>query len=596
MKDRDTAAASERLEAHLAGHGHLWLVALCVAAFLLTYLAPVDASFSDPWGSLLTAQAIVEHGTIRLDAYTADMRWAYEPLPPASNGHKYDYFPLGTSLFAVPAVWLARLRGEHMIYEEDNEALQNMLSSLTVVAAALLIWAACRRGLSRSAAMAITVALVFGSPIASTLGTALWSSDLALVLGLGTVLLVVAYERRPIDRRAELALGVLVFFAYLCRPTMALLLPLLAFYLGNRRRRLPVIFITTAVGLFAVFVLFSWRELGMFLPPYYQPSRLGTDHFWQAMAGHLLSPSRGILIGSPFLILSFAGLAAWPRFLVRDRLVQLALGWIGLHWVTISLFHNWWGGWSFGARLFTEALPAFLLLTILVARLARERLPARRRRAAGAAFLAAAAFAAFVHSHQGLFNVYAILWNDGIDRDAGRVFDWRYPQFLASPESLGAHAREAKLLARPAVSFGEAILPTSEHVVFEGWSIPEGGGAWRWSRSQRSRILFRFAESSLDAPRPVLEIEAGTYQPQVVRVRLNGIDVGTIRSERNWDPSIYRLAFSPEVLEKARRTLPGSRIFELELEIPGAVLVDEGIHQRRIGVCLRRVTLWAESA
>ena len=39
---------------------------LCVCAFLLTYLASVDASFSDPWGTLLTTQAILEHGTIRL--------------------------------------------------------------------------------------------------------------------------------------------------------------------------------------------------------------------------------------------------------------------------------------------------------------------------------------------------------------------------------------------------------------------------------------------------------------------------------------------------------------------------------------------------
>ncbi len=598
MKYHGTAAhekPEKGLEAHLARHGHLWLSVLCVSAFLLTYLAPVDASFSDPWGSLVTAQAIAEHGTIRLDSYTADVRWTYHPLPPASNGHSYDYFPLGTSLLAVPAVWLARLRGEDMIYPEDNRALQNSLSSLTVVAAALLIWAAGRHGLSRSATFALTFAFVFGSPIASTLGTALWSSNLALVLGLGAVLLVVAHERRPLGRRTELALGALVFFAYLCRPTMALLLPPLAAYLGISRRRNPTLFIAAVSGLFALFVLFSWRELGTLLPPYYQPSRLGTDHFWQAMAGHLLSPSRGVLVGSPFLLLGFAGLALWPRRLGRDRLVQLALSWIGLHWVAVSMFHHWWGGWSFGSRLFTEVLPAFLLLLITVARTARDRLSPPRRRAAGAVFLAAAAFATLVHSHQGLYNVYAILWNDGIDSDAGRVFDWRYPQFLASPESLGAHAREAKLLARPAVSFGEAILPTSEHVVFEGWSIPEGDGAWRWSKGHQARILFRLAEPLPDAPRPVLEIEAGTFRPQVVRVRLNGTFIGTIRSEHNWDPSVYRLTFPAEVLEKARRPLPGSRIFELELEIPGAVPVGEGIHQRRIGVCLRRLTLRAEN-
>ncbi len=71
-----------------------------LCAFLLTHLASVDAALSDPWGTLLTAQAILEHGTIRLDAYATDVRWVYEPLASADNGHVYNYFPLGTSLFA----------------------------------------------------------------------------------------------------------------------------------------------------------------------------------------------------------------------------------------------------------------------------------------------------------------------------------------------------------------------------------------------------------------------------------------------------------------------------------------------------------------
>jgi hypothetical protein len=587
-----TAEAGERgLEAHLESHGHLWLAALCVSAFLLTYLAPVDASMSDPWGTLLTAQSILEHGTIRLDAYAADVRWDYRRMPPAANGHVYDYFPIGTSILALPAVALARLRGRDMIYPEDNQALQNSLSSLTVVAAALLTWALCRRFLPRSASLAVSAAFVFGSSIASTLGSALWSTDLALVLGLACTLWIASSPPRRLGAGAELALGALVFMAYLCRPTMALLAPLLAAYLWAAGRRFPGVFVATVAGLSALFMLFTWRESGTLLPPYYQPGRLGTRRFSQALVGHLLSPSRGLLVGSPFLLLPLAGLAIWPERLARDRLVRLALAWIGLHWITISLFHNWWGGWSFGSRLFADALPAFLLLTVRVAAVARDRLSPAGRRAAGAAFLAFAAFAAFVHSHQGLYNVHAMVWNDGIDASGpARVFDWRYPQFLASPRSLGAHAREQVLLASQAVAAGEALLPESGKAVFEGWSSPEGQGAWRWSKSRRARVLFKAARSLGEARELVLEIEAGTYQPQVVEIRLNGAAVGTMRSERDWEPAIYRFELGAEALARAREPLPGVRLFELELEVPGAVLVDEGPYQRWLGVCLRRLT------
>ena len=580
-----------KLESHLRRHGHLWLAALCVSAFLLTYLAPVDASSSDPWGTLLTSQAMIEHGTIRLDAYFGDVRWEYRRVPPAANGHVYNYFPVGTSILALPAVVLARLRGQDMIYPEDNRALQNSLSSLTVVAAALLTWALCRRFLPRSASLAVSAAFVFGSSIASTLGSALWSINLALVLGLACALLVATSPPRRLGRGAELMLGVLVFTAYLCRPTMALLMPLLAAYLWAVGRRFPGVFIATVAALSALFVLLSWRESGTWLPPYYQPGRLGTQRFSQALVGHLLSPSRGLLVGSPFLLLPIAGLAIWPARLARDLWVRLALAWIGLHWIVISLFHNWWGGWSFGSRLFADALPAFLLLTVRVAAVARARLPAVGRRVAGATFLVFAACAAFIHSHQGLYNVYAMLWNDGIDQSGpARVFDWRYPQFLASPRSLGAHAREHVLLASQAVEAGEALLPGSDKAVFEGWWSPEGEGAWRWSKSRQARVLFKAARSLGEARRLMLEIEAGTYQPQSVEVRLSGVVVGTMRSVRDFEPAVYRFEVPAEARARAREPLPGVVLFELELEIPGAVLVDEGPHSRRLGVCLRRLT------
>ncbi|MCP3959827.1 MAG: hypothetical protein GY719_18420 [bacterium] len=581
-----------RLAKHFGRHRVPWLMALCAVAFILTYRAPVDASLSDPWGTLLTAQAIVEDGTIRLDRYVRDERYLYDPIEPADNGHSYDYFPLGTSLAAVPAVALARLRGENMIYPEDNRELQNVLSSITVVVCALLVFAICRRFLPAAASLAWTAAFVFGSTMASTLGSALWSSNLALVLGLGCVLVLVSSERRGIDWRVELALGALLFAAYLCRPTMVWLFVVTAFYLAFRNRRFPLTLTLTVATLFGLFVVLSSREYGQLLPPYYQPSRLGESRFWVALAGNVLSPSRGVLIGSPFLLLTLTGVLVWLRRLAREKLVWLGAGWIVLHWLTISGFHHWWGGWSFGNRLFTEALPAFLLLSVLVARTAREALPGRARRLAGAAFLATAAFAAFVHSHQGLYNVYSILWCEGIDRDESRIFDWRHPQFLASADSLGVHEREHELLARPPYRLGEPILPTSESAIFEGFSLPEGGGAWRWSSSRDPSILFKVDEPLPVAEAYVLVIEAGTYQPQQIQVSLNGTHLGVLSSDRNWDPAVYRFAVAPETLKRARRSRQPARIFEFDLEIPGAVLVgdDEG-SRRWLGLCLRRLEL-----
>ena len=586
--------SESRLEATLSRHWQLWLVMLCVFAFLLTYLAPVDASLSDPWGHLLTAQAILGHGTIRLDRYVDDELYLYHPLEAEENGHYYNYFPLGTSLAALPAVALALLRGENMIYPDDNRELQNTLSSLTVVVCVLLVFALCRLYLPYAASFAWTVALIFGSTIVSTLGSALWSSNPALVLGLSTVLLLVVSDRRGAGWQVELALGLLLFSAYLCRPTMVLLSLLVVVYFYRRYQRLPITLVAVVATLFGFFLWFSSHEYGTFLPPYYLPSRLGESQFWAALYGHMLSPSRGLLIGSPFLLLILAGLLVWARRWAGERLLWLGVGWIVLHWLTVSSFHHWWGGWSFGNRLFTEALPAFILLALPVVRTARERLPPRARQAAIAAFWVSTAFAVFVHSHQGLYNVYSILWCDGIDQDESRVFDWRHPQFLATPGTLGVHQREHELLVGTRYDVGEAILPTSELAVFEGWSVPEGGGDWRWSTSRDPSILFKLEEPIPTAGRYVLEIQAGTYEPQEIQVSLNGVHIGVLRSDKNWEPATYRFPLSPEVLAASRQPLERDRIFELELEIPGALWVGEGSTRRLLGICFRRLTLRAE--
>ncbi|MEM7349882.1 MAG: hypothetical protein AAF657_03690 [Acidobacteriota bacterium] len=587
----DPSPFRDALEAHLSRNTPLWLLALCASAFLLAYLSPVDASFSDPWGTLLTSQAIIEHGTIQLDPYTRDERYAYAPIERAANGHAYNYFPLGSSVLALPAVWLARLRGEDMVYREDNRQLQNALSAWTIVACTLLIFGLSRCFLNVAWSFGVTVTFVFGTSVASSLGTAYWSSNPALVLGLVCVLLLAGKDpQKTASHRIEIGLAIIAFGAYLCRPTMAVVTLLVAGYLYLRRGRAPVAFCITFGACAGLFILFNWQEYGLLLPPYYQPSRLGSSRFWHALYGHLLSPSRGLLVGSPFFFLTLAGLGIWWRALIRQPLVSFCAAWLVLHWLAISAFHHWWGGWSFGNRLFTDALPAAFLLTILVIRTACKELSQRSRLAATLAFWAASLFAIFVHTHQGLYNPYTLLWNDGVDRNEARVFDWHFPQFLANPAMLGLHERDHELLAMAPFHVGRAILPTTDHAIFEGWSPPEGNGAWRWSSSTSPSVLIK-----LEAPLPRdglrLMIEAGTYGQQVIPVRLGATEVGTIRSQRHWEPALYQIDLPPEVLLEARRPLPGGRLLQIDFDVPGAALVGDGPEERRLGICLRRITL-----
>ena len=71
----------------------------------------------DSLGRVLTSQAIVIHGTIKLDAYRDMLKQhkaVYGSRIMTKNNHLFYNYPLGTSIYAVPFVWLANCIGRDM--------------------------------------------------------------------------------------------------------------------------------------------------------------------------------------------------------------------------------------------------------------------------------------------------------------------------------------------------------------------------------------------------------------------------------------------------------------------------------------------------
>ena len=84
---------------------------------------------------------------------------------------------------------------------------------------------------------------------------------------------------------------------------------------------------------------------------------------WLGAAGQFLSPSRGLLVFSPFLIAAFGGgYLAWRRPQFADlRPLTIAI----VLMLPIEFAHfDWWGGWSYGYRHVVD--PAALLTLLLI--------------------------------------------------------------------------------------------------------------------------------------------------------------------------------------------------------------------------------------
>ena len=184
---------------------------------------------------------------------------------------------------------------------------------------------------------------------------------------------------------------------------------------------------------FLAFMAYSWLTFGELIPGYYLASRLEFHGFLTALAGVIISPSRGLLVYVPTLVFIVYLLARnWGNLPYR-RLVVLSLAIIVLHVISVAGYPNWWGGGSYGPRLMTDLLPWFAMLAILGCAGAAQNRDFVLSRTELAAALTLLTLSVAINA-RGAFSVYAHhVWNlqMAIDHHPERAFDWSYPQFAA---------------------------------------------------------------------------------------------------------------------------------------------------------------------
>ena len=460
----------------------LLLAALTLLVCALTYKDHVSYAISDPHLSLLVSQAILEHGTARLDAYrdTAEPPFAdYHPSGPLveRDGHLYYYHPIGPSVLSVPFVAVANALGRDMAVLADNHQAQDILSALLCALAVPLVYGLCRCYVGPWSGLAITAISTLGSALVSTMGTALWSIDFATVFMLLALWLLARHENGLAPTPRPVLVGLCLFGAYFCRASAAGFVLVVLPYLLWKSWRFFWPTAATALLSLLLFLGFTYYEQGSPFPQYYSVERFAAHTavpLWVAFYAHLLSPSRGLLVFSPMFALTGLVALAYFKRLARQRLFWLSIIWFALHVVISSRSARWWGGHSYGPRILTEAIPALILLTAMSWRELQLRGRPWARGAAALAYVLLGAWAVYINAYQGLFNVDTAHWNGGImppdiDNHPEYLFDWRMPQFLANREDLCArnldYMRDALEMDRQQVGLyqlGSAITYDSD--------------------------------------------------------------------------------------------------------------------------------------
>jgi hypothetical protein len=374
----------------------------------------------------------LETGTVDLNHYPAKVLQERRIV-----GHLEDGCYIGNSLLAIPVVACANLRGMDLLKEDQDRSLQCLLAGSTCALAAALVYAISRLFLSVVPTVFLAIGFSLGTSFASTMGTGYWSHNFCVVFELAALLLLL------LDRKKTLALlpgllAVCLFWAYVARPTAILFALATIVYLALWNPRCcfrSVCWLLIQLGIFVAFSLTQYHSL---LPPYFLGARLVESRSgWEALYGIFLAPSRGLFVFSPFLLGVVVGCLVAIRRLGHNLLFCIVASWTCLHCCLIAWHMRiWWGGWCFGPRYLTDVLPGFLALSLLWYDHVTVSYSFRTRRILNVLAVLFIAASVWINTRQGLYNTAAAKWNRNPDVNTHSevLFDWRFPQFLASPE------------------------------------------------------------------------------------------------------------------------------------------------------------------
>jgi len=347
------------------------------------YWASPVVTVTDSIWNLYTAASILREGNFDIDEYAQHIDLEDDIRVMSSKGHIYSVYPVATPIISAPFLWLAneyfslRNSQDFFAYLKKNHPndvtgkLEKAIASVIAAAAAVpmyLIGRVSQLDQKRSIILALLFALA--SSMWSTASRAMWQhGPSVLFLTISLLIMVAARKKESLISYA----GFFIAIAYIIRPNNSLSVILTSLYVLINHRRFFLYYILSAAVVAIPFLFNNWVTHGVLLPAYYFQlfNKLTSTPagFFEAFAGTMISPSRGLFIFTPLYIFSVYGMYLEFRkgnFQIQQPHPYLLAIIIG-HWLVVSSFADWDGSVSIGPRYFVDITPYlfFFLIPVL---------------------------------------------------------------------------------------------------------------------------------------------------------------------------------------------------------------------------------------
>ncbi len=440
---------------------------------------------------------IWRHGSVLIDPIhdlTAQGRENPYWIVRGRGGHLLSLYPVVLPLLVsplyLPAVAYLQARGwDDARLDRVARVMEKLTASLVAVAAVALMHLLLRRRAAPRDALLLTVAFAFGTTTWVIGSQALWQHGLAELLLTGALLLVTG----PCTAPRALAVGLLCGLLAANRPPDALLAAAVGLYAlrwsaprddrgqrGQRAHRGRLLLVAGAALPAGLVLLYNLGIAGNLAGGYGIPRRgeFFAQGLLSGLAGLLVSPARGLLVFSPFLLFLPLGLWLGLRHGAAGRGLTLLLAGAAAVQLLFYAKADWRAGACWGPRWPTDLLPILLWMLAPAAAVLRGAGRALLVLTIGAA-VAIEAVGAFWYTGQSDLAILADAGGRGGSGAMAAAWDLRNAPFLAELRHPPA-ARDLMLDLRGTIDWLRAggretgeVAPGIPLTV-EGWALVDG--------------------------------------------------------------------------------------------------------------------------
>jgi hypothetical protein len=362
-----------------------WVLLQAVALGSVTlalYLSPKrDVSTDDTAATALLPYCILSGEGPFLDRFWDILSYAdntYVPFVRGSHGHIVSLHPIGTALVALP-IEVPLMAAYDRLHPGWRNAmiplsmsclvLGKMAVSVIVALTVVALWGLLRRLGLGPWAMVAALAAGLTTNFWSVAAQALWPHGPAALM---LTWLIAVLVREPVSEGRMFLAGLAAALLVSIRlADVIFAITALLWVIRKEPRKLPAfllapVFLGAALLTYNLYFFGNWvggqADLEAGHLKLHGVAGTWSGSLVEGALGTLFSPSRGLFVYTPWILVALATLPAYASRLQPFSIVRWMLVALIPYLVVYSKYSAWWAGHTFGPRFWIDVIPLFAIL------------------------------------------------------------------------------------------------------------------------------------------------------------------------------------------------------------------------------------------